>query len=352
MSEILLILPVFKILLTILKIIGIVILCVIGLVILIILIVSWVPIRYDAGVEKKSAFRLSAGVSWFLRAFSFRFFMNEEGSGTVIKLFGKTLSESSSGETEEDKAEEKSEGEKAESPPGEGIPESSGEEAPQAAPAAPEKPPEESAVGPPENAESLQESAESHEEKPQEESPPVEEAHEEEPAASGKPPEDTSGEAQESAENAEEEVFIDEKIDDFLDNIQVKYLEFEDKWEGLRDKYEFLTCEQAMREYGRALKNIGKILKHILPNRLNGHIRFGFDSPALTGKILAYYCMLAPVHKYALIPEPEFTEKVIEGDAELTGRIFLGYIILKALAIVLNLDTLYLIRNFRKHFRK
>lgn len=331
MHEILLILPVFKILLLILKIIGIAVLSVIGLVVLILLIVSWVPVRYDADVEKKDAFRLSAGVTWFLRAVSFRFHMNEEGSGTSLKLFGKELGNHS--EEEEEKKDEA---------PGEKAAEDAS------------KPPEESSESPPESEETG--GPESPAQK--EDSGPKEEKDSGGNESAGEaPPEEKAGEDSSSPEGeAQEEpgepVFIDEKIDDLLDGLQTKYLLLENRWEDLSDKYDFLTCEHATREYGRLFRNIGKILKHLLPNSLTGHLRFGFDSPAVTGKILAYYCAAAPVHRYSLIPEPEFTKKVFEGDAAVKGRIFLGYILLKILAVALNRDALYLIFNYRKHFRK
>ena len=344
-----------EILLLILKIIGIAILSVIGLLILILLIVSWVPVRYNASFEKKEHVRLSAGVSWFLKAVFFRFFMIEEGTGTALKLFGKKLS-GDSGKKEEDSGSSESEEEggsppeKAEEKPPEKTEDvkeeaESGAETDTPAEAAdkPAESPEPAAVSesPPEEAEKPPEEEAASSEEKTEEGGKTEEAGEKTEEPGG-----TTGEAE------EEQVFIGDKIDEALDRFQTKYLLLENKWEDLSDKYEFLTCEHASREYARVFRNLGKILKHILPDHLNGHLRFGFDSPATTGKILAYYCALAPVHRYALIPEPEFSESVLEGDAELKGSIYLGYIILKLLAIVINRDTLYLVLNFRKHFRK
>ena len=331
-----------NILLLILKIIGITILCVIGLVILILLIVSWVPIRYGADFSKYEKTDLRVYVTWFLKAVSFEFFLKEGGTGTRLRLFGKALGagkkkteqppEPEGSDKREEPVQEAPEDAEAET----GTPEMTEEEVTTEIPT--EEP----------QAEASQENSGTPEEAP--EKPPDAPPHQKEEGSG----EDTENVKEEdvSQEEEEEQLPLDEKLDGLLAGFLDKYVALEDKWEGIRDKYEFLTGTHAMREYGRVFRNIGKIIRHILPHHLTGRLHYGLDAPDVTGKILAYYCALAPVHKYALIPEPDFTQKVIEGEAHLTGRIFIGYIILKALGIALNRDVIYLLFNFRKQFRK
>ena len=338
-----------EILLLILKIIGIIILCIIGLVILILLIVSWVPIRYGADFSKYEKLSLSVYVSWFLKALSFEFYLKDGEHGTRLKLLGRKLGGSRGEEsgTAEAKTEET---EKEEKPPDQPEPmqqESSGTEA-----------------GSSGSTPAAAAEEEKKEEAPSESTAPDTEAGagKEETAEAAEDNTQTDGTAQQAEQEKTEEeeteaeekeaLPLGERLDEMLYRFQEKYTDLEDKWEGIRDKYEFLTDPHAEREYGRVLRNVGKILRHLLPKHLTGRIHYGLDSPALTGKILAYYCALAPVHRYALMPEPDFTQTVIEGEAHLKGTVFIGYIVCKVLATVLNRDVLYLLLNFRKHFRK
>jgi len=343
-----------NIILLILKIIGIVLLVILLLVLLVLLLVSWVPIRYGADFSKYEKILLNARVTWFLKAVSAEFSLDDKGNRFRLKLFGKDLSgggdEPAEGKGEaptdttsektgdetcgtEDQTDEKAAAQSEETDEKAGdVTEALKEPSEDISEA--EKPPE----------------TEAAEETVSPETGPEEEPEEATEEASEEATEEASEEATEEA--SEEAVPPDEKLADILDKIHDGYLSFEEKLDGISDKIGFFTEEHAMREYGRLLKTLGKLLKHILPRRMSGQLRFGFDSPDITGKILAYYCALAPVHRYALVPEPDFTSSVLEGEVSLEGRIFIGYLILKVLAAVLNRDVLYLLLNFRKHFRK
>ena len=351
-----------EILLLILKIIGIILLCVIGLIVLILLIVSWVPIRYGADFSKYEKLDLSVYVTWFLKIVSFEFFLKGGTHGTRLKLFGKALGSggkpddeapSEAAETDQEKAEASSEEQEqtTQTVQEDGTQKPSEEDHPPQ-----EKPPDSIAAS--SDADSAEQPADTESDKPSSDTEDDPSAAEEVSAETHAETANAGSEETESvsentvSDEEKEAVPFDERLDDILYGLQEKYISLEDQWEGIRDKYEFLTDPHAMREYRRIFRNIGKILKHLMPDKLSGRLHYGLDSPALTGKILAYYCAAAPIHKYSLIPEPDFTEKVIEGEAHLKSRIFIGYLIIKVLAIALNRDVLYLLLNFRKHFRK
>lgn len=341
-----------NIFLLILKIIGIVLLVVLLLVLLVLLLVSWVPIRYSADFSKYEKILLNARVTWFLKAVGAEFSLDDKGHRFRLKLFGKDLSGGG-----DEPAEGK--GEAAQETAGETAPEERPEITPESeAPTdtTSEKTGDETCGTEDQTDEKAAAQSEETDEKAGDGTGEAEEKAETGTEAAGETVSPESGpeeEPEEATEEASEEaVPPDEKLADILDKIHDGYLSFEEKWDGISDKIGFFTEEHAMREYGRLLKTLGKLLKHILPHRMSGQLRFGFDSPDITGKILAYYCALAPVHRYALIPEPDFTRSVLEGEVSLEGRIFIGYLILKVLAAVLNRDVLYLLLNFRKHFRK
>lgn len=348
-----------EIILLILKIIGIILLCVIGLVILILLIVSWVPIRYGADFSKYEKPDLSVYVTWFLKAVSFEFFLRNGSHGIQLKLLGKSLGGKKKEEAEEEKppdTEEPAEKEPADNDTSEPASEnetSVKDSSSEVSESVQEHPPdtENPSGAVKDDAEKAEETAVPDESAvPDEEEKKADEASESK--AEGLDGDTAEPSPEENEEEEKEAVPLDERLDDLFNDLQEKYINLENQWEGIRDKYEFLTDRHAMREYRRILRNLRRILGHLLPSKLTGQLHYGFDSPALTGKVLAYYCASAPVHRYSLVPVPDFTTKVFEGEAHLKGRIFIGYIIIKVLAIALNRDVLYLLLNFRKHFRK
>lgn len=65
-----------------------------------------------------------------------------------------------------------------------------------------------------------------------------------------------------------------------------------------------------------------KILKHIRPRRVKGHITYGFDDPALTGQILGGVGIIYAVLPKKLMITPNFEETCFEGQISMSGRIF------------------------------
>ena len=92
-------------------------------------------------------------------------------------------------------------------------------------------------------------------------------------------------------------------------------------------------------------KQVLKLIRHILPTRLKGRVRFGFDDPATTGQILTYISPFYGVYAKSFSIEPVFDEKVMEGEIHLKGRIRLGTILWRVIRVLLN-------KNFRMLLKK
>ncbi len=75
------------------------------------------------------------------------------------------------------------------------------------------------------------------------------------------------------------------------------------------------------------LRQIGKILKDILPKRYTANVRYGFEDPAQTGRVLAIASALYPVYAGNAHVEADFEQKVIEGDADIRGGLRLGVLL-------------------------
>ncbi len=90
-----------------------------------------------------------------------------------------------------------------------------------------------------------------------------------------------------------------------------------------------------------------KVLRHILPKKLRGHIRFGFDDPYKTGQILTYLSPFYGWYAGKLEIIPVFGEQVLEGEASLVGRMRVGVLLGSAARMLLDKNFRRLVRQFR-----
>ena len=103
-----------------------------------------------------------------------------------------------------------------------------------------------------------------------------------------------------------------------------------------------MKCTVKTRAYLK--KYLLSVFKHIAPRKVKGNVKFGFDEPYKTGQIIGYISMLPFVYQKELYWEPDFYNKVIEGELYLKGKIRLGYIA----RIVLNINIWKTIKAARK----
>lgn len=116
---------------------------------------------------------------------------------------------------------------------------------------------------------------------------------------------------------------IAEKIDSKTADIRRKINRLKKFWN--------MSCTVKTRAYLK--KYIVGLLKHIGPRKIKGHVRYGFDEPYKTGQITGYLSLLPFVYQKGFTLEPDFYNKVIDGNISLKGRIRIGYIIRIALNI-------------------
>ena len=97
-------------------------------------------------------------------------------------------------------------------------------------------------------------------------------------------------------------------------------------------------------------KAAASLLRHVLPKKAAGHVHFGFDKPADTGKILGYASMLYAWYGDSLTLQPDFDRAVLEGNIDIRGSIRLYIFLYWGLRGILNKDLRKLIK-FIKHFK-
>ena len=83
----------------------------------------------------------------------------------------------------------------------------------------------------------------------------------------------------------------------------------------------FLADELHQLAWKRLKRETWRLLKFLKPKKLVLNLHFGFEDPAVTGKVLAGLSMLYPLYTDHINIEPEFDEKILEGDACIKGNI-------------------------------
>lgn len=114
---------------------------------------------------------------------------------------------------------------------------------------------------------------------------------------------------------------------------------------------EFLAVPSVKKLIGKLWKSIRKILKHLMPTDLQIDAKVGMGDPAKTGQLMELAAILYAFYGDHIRIESSFDEEVREGQAELTGRIIPGYLLLKAagmgLRIILNKECRRLYKEIR-----
>ena len=102
---------------------------------------------------------------------------------------------------------------------------------------------------------------------------------------------------------------------------------------------QFIFDPSTMRLLRTLIKVLKKLLGHIRPREFKGNVTFGFEDPYQTGLVLAGAESCYPLWCRSVVIAPDFTQKTLEGDLMLRGRIFLSYVVWQALKVLFDKDV-------------
>lgn len=121
------------------------------------------------------------------------------------------------------------------------------------------------------------------------------------------------------------------------------------KWNHLTEQKEkveaFIKDESNQKTFRLLLRQLKKLVRHILPTKAEGKAVIGFEDPATTGKILAGLGLLYAWYGDKIEITPVFGETVLEVEGDVKGRVRAGTILLCCVRMLLN-------KNFRRILRK
>lgn len=112
---------------------------------------------------------------------------------------------------------------------------------------------------------------------------------------------------------------------------------------------EFINDEHVKKLFKLLKKEISGFIKYIGPRRIKGYVKFGFEDPSITGKILGGYYIFTKGRFRKLRVLPDFDNKILETDVFLNGRIRLYYLLYIALKIYMNKDFKHVLERRRKN---
>ncbi len=256
------------ILLTTLKVIGILLAITLALILSIILIVLFVPIRYKGKIENTN---VDAKITWLLHLVSIKLEYKQKKFKYIIKILGITINR--------DKKKK--------------------------------------------SAKTIEKTKETNEVKEKSVEPLKAEKIDEKPSEPIKT--ETNKEKPVIKKRLKEKKSLSQKLSEVINNIKFKIRKLCDKIKKIKNKIsdykEFLTTDEARTNIKEMFRLIIGLLVYILPTKLKGNIKFGFENPETTGKALGCISLFHGIYGGKIELEPDFENKVFEANAKFKGRI-------------------------------
>lgn len=269
-----------QIFLSILKVIGIAALVILGIILVLVLLLLFTPFVYRANVRREEALEASGSVAWLFRFLFVTFSFREGKLDWDVKVIGISLKNLLTGKGKKEKKKRKK---KSKLEPGKKQP----------------------TIMPGEKADHKV----------------VKEAKK----AAKMEVRIQEGKAQPARSRYEEG---EERT--LLEKIKCKIIRIRDT---------LVTILHVYRAYAAVKDRLFKLVRHIMPQKVEGYAEFGFEDPSVTGKLLAILCMVYPIIPKKLELRPRFDEPVLACDLTVKGRFFLIYLLIHGLKIYFNKEV-------------
>lgn len=145
-----------------------------------------------------------------------------------------------------------------------------------------------------------------------------------------------------------------ERICGFFRRLKLSFRLLSDRVRLLLKKKEELTAflrdEENKKTFCLLKKLAFKLLRHILPRKLEGEVTFGFEDPYITGQILTGAALFYPLYHKHLFLTPVFDvdpgRTVLEGKLFFKGRIRMGTFLAIGLRLLLHKNFRVLLKKF------
>lgn len=168
------------------------------------------------------------------------------------------------------------------------------------------------------------------------------------PSEDEKPPEDGVTAPESEAESAESAAAQTAKVDSIeLKNAaeapkkkKRKKSSFTDRIKRICEKVsslrEAVEDEENQKAFRLLLSRVKYLLHHLRFRRFEGRLVFGFDDPAMMGRILGVLSLFYPLYGESFTITPVFDHTLFEGEIALKGHVRLVHILIAAIQLMMN----------------
>ena len=116
--------------------------------------------------------------------------------------------------------------------------------------------------------------------------------------------------------------------------------------------YKVLNHKSMAPAWEMVKKTLKGIFKHIKPYKLRLNVHYGADDPADTAKVVAAYSLIYPYFRKQIRLDAEFTEKILEADFFMKGRVQVYRLVFLLLRAYMNKHVRKIIRLFTREGKK
>lgn len=97
------------------------------------------------------------------------------------------------------------------------------------------------------------------------------------------------------------------------------------------------------------LRQVKAMIRHVLPRKVRGKVVFGFEDPAVTGKVLSGLSVVYACYGDKVEIVPMFDQKILEAEGSLKGRVKAGVLGARCVRVLLNKNFRRLLWGFLKN---
>lgn len=316
-----------QVILLILKVIGITLAVLVGLILLIVLLILLVPFRYGGSaaypVKKDEsgdgiALTASGKITWLLHFLNISISYDNTGSVVILKVLGIRIVSTAPEDVAKKEEKQRKKREKAKAKRRKRREKEKKKRKTEGKPKTEEKP--------------IAEDKPKTEEKPKTEAKTKTEVKtriEDKPKTEEKQKqkEKTGEKPKEKSEKKKEN-----RVTGFIKKLGM-YKDFSDDY-------------RVRRAFKYIMGKVKTVMKRVLPGKLEGHIHYGFENPATTGKIAGLASLFLGLWGGHVEITPDFENKVIDADVKFKGKIRLAGVGIPALKVWLNRDVKYVRKEF------
>lgn len=175
---------------------------------------------------------------------------------------------------------------------------------------------------------------------------PVESVQPSKPVQPSEPSQPSEPPEQDGETSADQkETFSFERLGEKLETAQEK---LEDIRENLRYYLDLFEQTDTRIAVCNILRQTGRMLRHILPKKLEAHLIVGTGDPASMGQLMAAWGILYPLLYGSVWLEPDFEQKRTDAALTAQGRIRVVSLLFLAFRILLKKEMIHLLKRLRR----